>query len=281
MVMPDCISTYGAEVDWLFYLISAITGVLFVLVEVLLVVFLVRYRHREGRTKASNSHGNGRLEVAWSLATALVLVFIAFIQLKSWNEIKLKDFDGMAKDPNTFLVRAFGEQFEWYFVYPGPDGVWEKQSGENVTPGNPLGLENFANDKFFRDEFVVPADTNVVVELTSWGKYDANTGKLRLAPVLHSFFAPHLRLKQDLVPFYPGRVWFRVLKGKEGTYEIVCAELCGLGHSTMKRPFRVVSSEELARKLGYDWKGAGVKHPGGFPVPEPRQKAEIPETHGG
>ena len=80
--MPDAISTYGQGVDDLFWLIFWITGVAWVVVMGLMLYFLIRYRHVEGRDKAHYTHGNNKLEVTWTLATVVILVFI----LKSLNQ---------------------------------------------------------------------------------------------------------------------------------------------------------------------------------------------------
>ena len=347
--MPEAISTYGEGVDDLFLLIFWITGIAFVVVEGLMLWFLFRYRNREGREKAHYTHGNNKLEVTWTLATVVVLVFIGVVQLvgdSSWLTIKTgyPEKDGVVQ-PGTFVVRVYGEQFAWHFNYPGKDGKFEDQRHSFKSPANAIGLDVPAKDKVLT-KLVVPENVNILIELNSLGKYDVNT-ETYTHPVLHSFFSPNLRLKQDLVPYYPGKIWFKIKEGtvgalvakvepgspaavagmkkddlivavngkkvhseslggavtrttitleymrggkkakaeaevklpegaaelqavlgvtvKEGEkYEIVCAELCGEGHSNMHAPFLVLSEEDLAKELGYDWKTAV---PAKFPEP--------------
>jgi len=250
-LVPEIISTYGAEVDYLFYLILWITLFMLVLCLALFVVFVVRYRYREGR-RATFVHGNNKLEVFWTVATAAILLFLVFAQRPTWIKMKQE----LPEESKSFLVRVFAEQFVWHFVYPGADGAFEKNTLENIFPGqNPIGLENPEGD-VYRQALVVPEDKPVILELNSLGKYDPNIedpAKRSTLPVLHAFFAPNVRLKQDIVPFYPQKIWFRILPGKRGYYEVACAELCGLGHYTMRADFKVLSKAELQSELGYDW----------------------------
>jgi cytochrome c oxidase subunit 2 len=248
-MMPEIISTYGQAVDDLWWLIVWITLVTFIVVEVLLVIFLVKYRHRDGR-RASYTHGHRGLEVIWTVATAAILVFIAIIQRDTWAHIK-EEIPGPEKNP--LLVRVFGEQFNWHFVYAGADGKFEPRRDEDMFgEDNPIGLKDPKAD-VYRRALLVPVGVPVVLELNSLAKFEVNTGKRDL-PVLHSFFSPNLRLKQDLVPFHPARIWFEATK--TGTFEIACAELCGQNHYTMRADLKVMTADELKAALGYDWQAA-------------------------
>ena len=248
-MMPEVISTYGKAVDDLWWLIVWITLVTFIAVEVLLVIFLVKYRHRDGR-RASYTHGHRGLEIVWTVATAAILVFIAIVQRDTWAHIK-EEIPGPEKSP--LLVRVFGEQFNWHFVYAGADGKFETRRDEDMFgEENPIGLKEPKAD-VYRRSLLVPVNTPVILELNSLAKFEVNTGK-RYLPVLHSFFSPNLRLKQDVVPFHPSKIWFEATK--TGTFEIACAELCGQNHYTMRADLKVLSAEELKTALGYDWQAA-------------------------
>ncbi len=269
--MPDAISTYGEGVDWLFWLIFWITTGAWVIVMGLMVFFLYRYRHREGHDKAYYTHGSNKLEITWTLATVVILVFIGVIQLwgpSGWFSIKM-NFPKMGGSEETFVVRVYGEQFAWYFNYPGPDGKFGDQKHSYIQKGrNSIGLLKGSpkaktpvvtdgSDDVVSGKLVVPADKDVIIQLISLGKYNANAPlkKRYTHPVLHSFFSPHLRMKRDLVPYNPGQIWFKVKKEYEGgKYEIVCAELCGEGHSVMRADFEVLDDKGLQAALGYDWK---------------------------
>jgi cytochrome c oxidase subunit 2 len=245
-IWPEVISTYGQEVDNLFYLILGITLVALVAVQALLVLFMVKYRHRDGR-RATFVHGSKRLEIIWTVATAGILVFIAIVQRSTWAKIK---YEVPGPEAKPFLVRVFGEQFVWHFNYSGADGRFEPWKMEDIFPGvNPLGLAEPEKD-FYSPSLIVPVNVPVVLEIHSLPKFDQTTQKPTLG-VLHSFYVPELRLKQDLVPGYPGRIWFEATK--TGTFELACAELCGLGHYTMRADFKVLGAEDLKKALGYDW----------------------------
>ena len=256
--MPDAISTYGKGVDDLFWLIFWITGVAWVIVMGLMLYFLIRYRHREGHDKATYNHGNNKLEVTWTLVTIVILVFIGVIQLwgdSGWFNIRLR-LPEMGKD--TFPVRVYGEQFAWHFNYPGKDGKFGDQRHSYIQSGvNPVGLDRDGpgKDDKLLPKLVVPEGKEVLIQLISLGKYNLDT-EIYTHPVLHSFFSPHLRLKRDLVPYNEGNIWFEVEAGKGHVgkkFEIVCAELCGEGHSKMRADFEVLDEAGLLKALGYDW----------------------------
>jgi cytochrome c oxidase subunit 2 len=259
-LIPENISTVGGEIDALFHVILWITGITLVGVQGLLVWFLWRYRHRSDRTKARYTHGSSRIEVTWSIATAAVLVYIAFAQRATWAKVKYAESFPALSD--SFAVRVFAEQFIWRFIYPGPDGEFEEQHDDEIFPGlNNVGLADAEKD-IEKAALIVPVNTKVVLELNSLGKYDPNVERLTVLPVLHSFFCMNLRAKQDIVPYYPGKIWFEATK--PGRYEIVCAELCGEGHYQMRADFLVLEEAELEKALGYDWK---ARRPSEFPKP--------------
>jgi cytochrome c oxidase subunit 2 len=197
--LPENVSTYGTDIDSLFALIYYITGVTFLLVEGLLLLFLILYRRRQGR-RAAYIAGDRVGELTWILVPcALVLVLDVWIDVRgteTWEKVK-----GHIP-PAEVQVRVVGKQFNWDVFYPGPDGQW-----------------GTVDDRRLENELHVPVGQVVEVVLES-------------QDVIHSFFLPHLRLKQDVVPGRKIPAWF--VATKPGRYEIPCAELCGFGHSGMK-----------------------------------------------
>jgi cytochrome c oxidase subunit II len=193
--LPQNVSTFGDEIDWLFHLIYAITGITFILVAVTFLAFLFIYRDRPGR-RARYTHGSTPLEIAWTVAPTLILVVLTFLSLPAWSRIK------MSMPQTDFVVQVTAKQFNWEFTYPGADGKF-----------------GTADDKSFLDEMHVPIGKPVRVNL-------------RARDVIHSFFVPQFRFKQDTVPGREISGWFEVKKA--GKYEAPCAELCGFGHSGMK-----------------------------------------------
>ena len=210
MRLPEQASTFAPEIDGMFHLIMWITGVIFVIVEVILVFFLWRYRHREGRV-ATYTHGNNRLEVIWTIVPALICVMLALLSRRIWEQIKEK----MPHD--AVEVQVVGEQFAWNFRYPGPDGKFDT-----------------ADDILTLNQLHFPVGKPVIVTLTS-------------KDVIHSFFLPEFRVKQDAVPGMRTRIWFE--GNKVGHWEIACAELCGLGHFRMKGFVTVDTPEDYQKWL--------------------------------
>ena len=137
---------------------------------------------------------------------------IDYAQGSVWDEIKLH----MPTDVKQ-TVRIEGQQFVWNFTHPGKDGQLDT-----------------ADDIVLINQMTVPVNEKIRFELGS-------------KDVLHSFWVPELRLKQDAVP---GRIiagWFAATK--TGTYTIGCAELCGSGHTTMKAQLHVLSEADYAQWL--------------------------------
>ena len=208
--LPENVSTYGGEIDSLFHLIYWITGGTFVLVFAAFIAFIVIYRDRPGR-QARYTHGSTPLEIAWTIVPALILVVLTFLSVPAWSKIK------MTMPPTDVVIQVTGKQFNWQFIYPGPDGKF-----------------GTADDKMMLDEMHVPVGKPVRVNLRS-------------QDVIHSFFVPQFRLKQDAVPGREIPAWFEVTK--PGKYELPCAELCGFGHSGMKAWVYAHTPEEYAKWL--------------------------------
>lgn len=206
--LPENIATFGAQIDALYYLILWITGVVFVAVQALLIYLVIRYRHRPGR-KAEYRHGNTRAEIIWTAATFFIVVFLAFQSRGVWADIR----DPARFPTEAVEVRVHAQQFEWIATYPGDDGEFET-----------------GDDFEMRNRLHVPVDQPVIVHLTA-------------EDVIHSFFLPELRVKQDAVPGRVIPVWFEAMR--TGEFPLGCAELCGLGHYRMRGTLTVQTSEEF------------------------------------
>jgi len=207
---PTNASSYGQEIDNLFVLILYITGATFFIVEIALVVFLIRYRARAGR-KAEYVEGNVKAEIIWTAIPAVIVVFLGIFSQPLWSRIK--DTDKIPADAITIDVT--GKQFEWHFIYPGPDGRLDTE-----------------DDYSKRNELHVIVDKSYAL-------------RIHAEDVIHSFFIPVFRLKQDAVPGMANNMaWFRPTR--TGEFEIACAELCGLGHYRMRSRVFVHTAEEFA-----------------------------------
>src|SRR2546425_4766560 len=115
--LPENVSTYGQDIDWLFHLIYYITGATFVLVFVTMLVFIVIYRDRPGRT-ARYTHGSTPLEIAWTIVPAVILLILTFLSVPAWSRIK------MHVPPTDFDVFVTAKQFNWQGTYTGGDPVF-------------------------------------------------------------------------------------------------------------------------------------------------------------
>src|SRR5438105_980851 len=206
--LPENVSTFGRDIDWLFHLIYAITAITGILVFGCMIVFLVMYRDRPGR-RARYTHGNTTLEIVWTVVPALILVVLTVLSVPAWSKIK------MSQPPTDLVIQVVAKQFNWQVFYPGPDGKF--------------GTDD---DKKFLDEMHVPVNKPVKVILKS-------------QDVIHSFFVPSFRIKQDAVPGREIMAWFDATK--PGKYEWPCAELCGFGHSGMKGWVYVQTAEDYAK----------------------------------
>ncbi len=215
---PENVSTFGGDIDSLFYLILYITGAWFLLTEGLIILFLIRYRRRGGQ-RATYIPGNNLKQAAWIFVPGLVVVlldfWIDFRGAEVWAKIKGR------VPPSDLVVQVTSKQFNWEILYPGPDG--------KLGTSDDLQLEN---------ELHVPAGKVVRVTLKS-------------KDVIHSFFIPNLRLKQDAVPGRVITAWFQTTK--PGKYEIPCSELCGFGHSGMKGWLYVHTPEDYERWVREHW----------------------------
>jgi cytochrome c oxidase subunit 2 len=203
--LPPNVSSFGGQIDRLFYAIYYLTTAVFFAVQLTLIAFLVIYRDRPGR-KATYTHGNTTLEIAWTVAPAILLIILACVSRSVWAEIKQR------VPPSDMQVQVTAKQFNWEIAYPGPDG--KLGTDDDVTMDNDLHI---------------PVGKTIRVQLKS-------------RDVIHSFFIPVARFKQDAVPGHEIPTWFKITK--PGKYEIPCAELCGFGHSGMRGWLFVHSLDE-------------------------------------
>ena len=211
----------------------------FVLVFVTMLVFIVMYRDRPGR-RAKYTHGNTTLEIVWTVVPALILVILTILSVPAWSRIK------MTMPETDFVVEVTAKQFNWQVTYPGADGKF-----------------GTADDKTLLDEMHVPVNKVVRVHLKS-------------QDVIHSFFVPQFRMKQDAVPGREIRQWFEVTK--PGRYEWPCAELCGFGHSGMRGWIYVHTPDEYGKCAAENLTAEAA--PAAAPADEPKPAAAESKKEG-
>jgi cytochrome c oxidase subunit 2 len=238
--LPPNACSFGPDVDGLFYLILIITGLAFLLTEALLVYAMWKYVGRPGG-KSSYTHGSHKLEVLWTIVPSLILLFIAFAQVRAWEHIKYQS--RMPAPDQVFELTA--RQFEWRFRYPTSD------TNAAMIEGWKEGKETDRAVRWQRDQEA--DDTHVVNQIHTW-KGARVRFYLKSRDVIHSFFLPNMRIKQDALPGKVIPVWFdtRGEKAEANCHfdedaktwvldpkkvkesELACAELCGWGHYKMR-----------------------------------------------
>ncbi len=223
--LPENIDEQGKVIDSLFLFILGLTGLIFVGTGITLFWFLWCYgaaNNAEPRVKYT--HGSHALEVVWSILPAATLLFIAIYQMDAWADAKIRRptilVDGQ-EQPKPPIAEITGRQFEWRIRYAGKDGQ--------------IGTRD---DLFTVNELHLPVNEEIVLAI-------------KTEDVLHSFFLPNLRVKQDVVPGMKQYVWFKPVR--TGKYDIVCAELCGWGHYKMRGRLVLESREQFERWFEEEW----------------------------
>jgi cytochrome c oxidase subunit 2 len=201
-----------------------ITGVAFVAVILFMSYCVFRFRHKEGR-RAAYEPESKRLELWLTIGTAVGVAAMLAPGLFVWHR-----FVTVPEGASEFEV--VGQQWQWSFRLPGKDGRLGTVDTRYVSSDNPLGLN--PSDPNGQDDIVIVGDD-----------LHMPVGKpikalLRSLDVLHDFNVPQFRAKMDIVPGFVTYFWFSPTR--TGTFEVLCSELCGVGHADMRGKV-VVDSE--------------------------------------
>src|SRR5450631_1885836 len=227
--LPPNASEHGFQIDHIIEFCHWFMGALFLGWSVFFIYVLLRFR--KGKHPVADHEGvksgiSTHLEFAVVLIEAVLLVGFA---IPLWA----KRVNQFPETKDAILVHAVGQQFNWNFHLPGPDGQFGRREIALVSNSNPLGLD--PNDPAGKDDIVVlgelhvPVGRPVIIELSS-------------KDVIHNFALPHMRMAQDAIPGQIIPMWFKPIK--TGNYEVVCGQLCGLGHYGMKGMLVVDNPEE-------------------------------------
>ncbi len=240
--LPELASRHGAGMDRTLIFLLVATGLMFLIGHFVLGYFVFRFGRADSATPGRAS---AKMERGWSIVLALMMVVVGeggvlAVGLPAW-----KEYFATAPPEDSWLVEVTSEQFAWNIRYPGEDGELGRTDPTLIKLANPIGIDPedpySADDRTAINQIHVPVNRPVRV-------------RLRAKDVIHSFFLPHLRVKQDAVPGMTIDVWF--VPTKEGQYELACTELCGLGHYRMRGFFNVLSEQEFA-----EWSGEGGSKP--------------------
>jgi len=231
--MPINAAMHGARVDNMMGLIHIVMAVLFVGWGIFFVFCLFRFR-RGANPKANyygvKNHVSSYLEATVAIVEAVILVALAF---PIWSDLKAEA--PSETDPNVVPVSVIAQQFAWNIHYPGADRVFGRRDINLVSDDNVWGLDR--TDPAAKDDILtinqlnLPVGKQALVKLTS-------------QDVIHSFFLPEMRVKQDAIPGMEIPVYFTPTA--TGSWEIACAQLCGLGHYRMRGFLNIQSDADYA-----------------------------------
>jgi cytochrome c oxidase subunit II len=209
--LPDQASKEGERIDFVFWFVTAICIGIFTVVASLSVYSLIKFRAKpDDDSDGPPVHGHTGIEIIWTVIP-LVLV-LAMIVVSS---VALARND---RDPaGSMRVEILGQQFAWVVAYP-PDGAREDMDGFVCFDVRETGAQVARRCKS-SPNLLLPLDRPARLHLTA-------------REVIHSFFVPEFRQKQDAVPGMKTEI--TVTPTKLGNYPFICAELCGLGHALMR-----------------------------------------------
>ncbi|MFD2171842.1 cytochrome c oxidase subunit II [Tumebacillus lipolyticus] len=201
--LPEALTETAKNIDGLFGLIFWISLVVFVVVEALLIIFLIRYRRKHPDKQGLAIDGSTKAEVIWTLIPALILVGIGIYSTGMVYQLQETPTD-------VYEIKVTGMKWAWEFEYPN-------------------GAKSF-------NDLRIPQGENVLFKIYS-------------KDVIHSFWIPEFRVKQDAVPGRETRYWVKAedFEKKDGMYEkrVVCAEYCGNQHSLMLADMQIMPANEF------------------------------------
>ena len=208
-------SNWGG-IDATVQLTFLLTGIVFVLVLLFMIYCIVKYRYREDR-RGEYQPEDKKLEMRLTVLTTIGVIALLAPGLMVWN-------DYVNPPEDAIPIEVMGQQWSWSFRLTGEDGILGTSDVRNISPENPFGLN--PKDPNGQDDILLEGDDlHLLVDKPV-------KVLLRSIDVLHDFYVPQFRAKMDLVPGMITYYWFTPTR--EGEFEILCAELCGVGHHVMR-----------------------------------------------
>lgn len=247
--LPLDASAHGYEIDQMIYIVHALMFVLFLGWGIFFIVALIRF-NKAANPKADytgvKSHFSSVIEVSVIIAEVILL---ACFSIPFWA----KKVNAFPNRPDALEVRVVAEQFAWNVHYPGKDGKFGKTNPKFLNQqSNPVGLD--LSDPDAKDDITtvnqlhIPIGRPVIIHLST-------------KDVIHSFFIPVMRVKQDVLPGMSIQTWFTPTK--TGQWEIACAQLCGIGHYRMKGFLTVHTEKDFQDWLAKQPTAGGSSSSGG------------------
>jgi cytochrome c oxidase subunit 2 len=253
---PPNVSEHGYQIDHILEFCHWFMGALFVGWSAFFIYVLFRFR--KSRQPVADPAGvrsgiSTHLEFSVVLIEAVLLIGFAIpLWAKRVNEFPT--------DQDALRVHVVGQQFSWNYQLPGADNVFGNRNVDLVTNSNPMGVD--PNDPAGKDDIItlgelhVPVNKPVIIDLSS-------------KDVIHNFALVQMRIAADAIPGSLNPMWFKPLR--TGTYEIICGQLCGLGHYGMKGTLVVDTPEDYA---------AWLKERAELGAPAPPAPAQVPPPGG-
>jgi cytochrome c oxidase subunit II len=235
VALPEDISTHGKAIDEQISVTMVEAGISFLVAQLVLGAFVWQFAHRNGKPTKTLPGGAAAMVILAFLFVGTEVLALGMVGTKAWGTVYFKPASS-----DALQVQAQAGQFAFYFRYPGADGKFGTIYPEKIDEGNSnffgLDPENDipARDDITSGELVVPANKEVHL-------------MMHAKDVGHSLYVRELRLQQDFVPGLDLSLHFTATK--VGKYEIVCTQLCGLGHYNMKSYLNVMSQEDFDKWL--------------------------------
>jgi cytochrome c oxidase subunit 2 len=234
--LPIDVSADGPGLDQQLKLSLLANGVLFIAAQLVLAYTVWRYRARGDRPRVATTQSNVPLELGWALAITGLVIGLGFAGYRVWAQMYL-----VRAPSDSVHIAVQGYQFAYSFRYPGADGRFGPVHVDKIddAAGNPWGLDR-EHDPESKDDIVtatlaIPLDRPVELLLSA-------------RDLGHSFYVRELRIQQDMLPGMEIPIHFTARKA--GEYEIVCTQLCGLGHYRMRAFLKAMPEGEFKVWLG-------------------------------
>ncbi len=240
--LPEASSVHGRRTDDLFWFSMGILTIPFIFVNFLIFFFAWKYQYKKGN-KAAFYPDNHKLELIWTIIPAIVMALLVFTGWKAWSDIT----SDAPRDSE--VIEITGKQFNWIARYAGvSDNKLGNYNYKLIDAQNEVGID-LSDENSFDDFIGPPSEIHMPVNRPI-------LLKIRARDVLHSVFIPHMRVKMDAVPGMPTKFWFvpdkttadmrAELGDPKFNYEIVCTEICGMGHFSMGT--KIVVEDEASYK---------------------------------
>jgi cytochrome c oxidase subunit 2 len=229
--LPELASEHGLLIDNMLELLHWFIAILLFGWLAFYIFCLIRFR--KGKNPKADyygvrGHASTHIEVGVVIIEIVLLLGFAF---PLWAK-RVDDYPGT--DLEVVKVRVVGERFRWTIHYPGNDGKFGITRGE-LIPGSKFGLgidpnDRYGDDDFVSGELILPKGRNCIIEVST-------------KDVIHNLHLITMRIQHDAIPGTPAHMWFKPTK--VGEWEMICAQLCGSGHSAMKGAFEVMEAKDF------------------------------------